>query len=251
MDPFKTLNVSESASLDEIKSAYRKLASKNHPDRGGDTRLFQEIQGAYDTLSDPEKRANYDMQKNMQSPFAGNYNPFQDFVNQFTRQASQKIYTVTVYVTLEQVANGSKENVQIQNGFAAQYVQLDVPQGLEDGQQYRFSNIMPDGWLQVTFKVHRHAKFERHGLDLTSTSDVNVFELITGTKIAVTDIFGNNLEIVLPAKTKPGTRMKIAGRGLKNSGRFGDYYVLLNAKIPDTISDKLTQAIREEVSTAK
>lgn len=251
MDPFKILSVPESASLDEIKSAYRRLASKNHPDRGGDTKAFQAIQSAYDTLTDPEKRASYDMQKNFNSGTQGNYNPFQDFINQFTRQASQKIYTVTVFVTLEQVALGSKENIQIHNGFAAQLVQIDVPQGLEDGQQFRFGNIMPDGWLQVMFKIHRHPEFERHGLDLLSAKDVNVFELVTGTKINVSDIFGNTLEIAVPARTKSGTKMKISGRGLRNSGRSGDHYVLINAMIPDIISDKLLRAISEEISAAQ
>ncbi len=60
-NPYDTLRVPKNASADEIKKAYRKLARENHPDAsGGDESRFKEIQGAYDVLSDPEKRKAYD-----------------------------------------------------------------------------------------------------------------------------------------------------------------------------------------------
>jgi molecular chaperone DnaJ len=57
---YDTLGVPKNASADEIKKAYRKLAREHHPDQGGDEARFKEIQGAYDVLSDPEKRQQYD-----------------------------------------------------------------------------------------------------------------------------------------------------------------------------------------------
>jgi molecular chaperone DnaJ len=60
-NPYDTLGVAKNASADEIKKAYRKLARESHPDAsGGDEARFKEIQGAYDLLSDPEKRKAYD-----------------------------------------------------------------------------------------------------------------------------------------------------------------------------------------------
>ena len=62
------LGVSKDASQQDIKKAYRKLAMKHHPDKGGDEQQFKQIQAAYSVLSDPDKRAQYD-----------NPNPFEQF----------------------------------------------------------------------------------------------------------------------------------------------------------------------------
>ncbi len=59
-DYYKILGVSKNASQDEIKKAYRKLAHKYHPDKGGDEKKFKEINEAYQVLSNKEKRAQYD-----------------------------------------------------------------------------------------------------------------------------------------------------------------------------------------------
>ena len=60
MDYYQVLGVDKTASQDDIKRAYRRLASKHHPDRGGDAEEFKRVQEAYDTLGDPERRAAYD-----------------------------------------------------------------------------------------------------------------------------------------------------------------------------------------------
>lgn len=57
---YEVLGVDKTASPDEIKKAFRKLAMKEHPDKGGNIEKFQEIQGAYEVLSDKEKRDTYD-----------------------------------------------------------------------------------------------------------------------------------------------------------------------------------------------
>jgi len=78
---YKTLDVAKNASADEIKKAYRKLAREHHPDSGGDEAKFKEIQGAYDVLSDQEKRTQYDQfgSANGRGPMGGGGAQFQDF----------------------------------------------------------------------------------------------------------------------------------------------------------------------------
>jgi molecular chaperone DnaJ len=83
--PYEVLGVSKTATADEIKKAYRKLARENHPDRNqGDAAAeerFKEIQGAYDVLSDPEKRKQYDAfgSANGRGGFQGGNVNFGDF----------------------------------------------------------------------------------------------------------------------------------------------------------------------------
>ena len=77
---YDTLGVAKGASADEIKKAYRKLAREHHPDQGGDESRFKEIQGAYDVLSDPEKRKAYDTWGSTNGRGASGAGPqFQDF----------------------------------------------------------------------------------------------------------------------------------------------------------------------------
>jgi DnaJ family protein A protein 2 len=74
MSHYETLGVDRNASTDEIKKAYRKLAMKNHPDKGGDSEKFKQISEAYEVLSNDEKRESYD-----------NPNPQADVMNFFNQ----------------------------------------------------------------------------------------------------------------------------------------------------------------------
>ena len=72
---YEILGVDESATQEDIKKAYRKLAKENHPDKGGDEETFKKISVAYDSLGDENKRKEYDFQR--KNPFGqggGGYN---------------------------------------------------------------------------------------------------------------------------------------------------------------------------------
>ena len=115
MDNFyNTIGVNETATQDEIKKAYRKLAIEHHPDKGGDENKFKKISEAYDTLGDEIKRSQYDNQR--QNPFnnmgGGGFNPFEDlfkgaFHTQRRRTVPDKIIEVQISA-LESFIAGDK-----------------------------------------------------------------------------------------------------------------------------------------------
>ena len=68
MDLYKLLGLSPDCTSEEIKHAYRTLAQIHHPDKGGDEETFKKIKMAYEILSDPQRRANYDATGNYEQP---------------------------------------------------------------------------------------------------------------------------------------------------------------------------------------
>lgn len=256
MDYYRILGINKNATPEEIKKAYRKLASIHHPDKGGSKEEFQKIEEAYRTLSDSEKRNQYDNPVNNfgSNPFnhAG-FNPFEDIFREFHfrttnqhRPPQARIYTINVFITLEKAALGGSEKIQIQGPQGSRLIDIQIPQGIEDGQQIRYDNLMPDGALQVSFRVHNHPMYERRGLDLYTKLNISIFDLILGTTVNFATIFGQNLEVRINPKTQPGTSLRLSGHGMKVNNVQGNQYILISAVIPDTISDNLLKMIDQE-----
>lgn len=105
MSYYTVLGVSKSASIDEIKKAYRMLAMKHHPDKGGDPEQFKQISEAYETLSDPQKRNAYD------NPAPPIENLFQSFFGGTRAPEKRKLDDIiqTVHISLKDVFTGVKK----------------------------------------------------------------------------------------------------------------------------------------------
>lgn len=146
IDYYNTLGIDRSATQDDIKKAYRKLAMKHHPDRGGDSKKFQEIQEAYAILGDDLKRSQYDnphqhqhhfhtgnMGDDIFSTFFGGGSPFGFGFHQQQRNINIGAH---VTVTLEDVLTGKTIDAEIsfRNG-QKKLVSINIPAGVEDNIQ--------------------------------------------------------------------------------------------------------------------
>ena len=243
---YQTLGVERTASAEEIKLAYRKLASQHHPDRGGDPAKFQTIQAAYDVLGDASKRQQYD---NPAPQFAGGA-PF-DFDNIFNMfgarfqhpgQAQQQV-RMSLWISLADVAQGGRRAVSLGN----MTVEIEIPLGINDGDNVQYANLGPGGTnLVVNFRIHPHPRWQRQGLNLTQDETVVIWDLILGGELPVRDIQGTTLNMTIPAGTQPGTQLRLKGRGLRNrQGDAGDLFVRLQARLPDTIPQALLDQIAQ------
>ena len=157
-DYYEILEISKSASQDEIKKAYRKLALRYHPDKGGDQEKFKKLNEAYQTLSDPQKRTAFDQFGKAgaqgfggQGGFGGQRGGFEgfdtgsggfefnfgggglgDIFGDFFSQAFSTVQA-QVEITPAQAILGDKFTISISN----EKVELEIPAGVQDGTQFR------------------------------------------------------------------------------------------------------------------
>jgi DnaJ-class molecular chaperone len=257
-DHYSTLGVPRNASADDIKKAYRRLASQHHPDKGGDTQKFQEIQAAYETLGDEQKRAAYNNPQ-PQMPFGGgpqfnqNFN-FNEIFNMFgaqfqhPQQQQRGHARMTLWINIKDVASPGPRTVTMGTHTGTHNIEINIPNGIEDGDNVQYSGLGPDRQdLVITFRVHPDKTWSRNRNHVTTENSASVWKLIAGGNITMLDIRGNRIEIGIPAGTQPGSLLRARGRGLPDrSGNFGDMLVRIQAEIPAKISPELLAAIQLE-----
>ena len=267
MDYYQILGVNENASQDEIKKAYKKLAMKNHPDRGGDTKKFQEISQAHDTLSDPQKRQQYDAQKNGFNPFGQQAGPgWHDVGEMFGfnfgpgfagfggRQVQRnRDLTIRVTVSFKQAYLGT----QVEARYAMpsgkhQTVVVDIPPGVQSGQVIRYGGLgddsipqLPRGNLNVSVMVEADSEWERRGNDLFKVVTINVLEAMSGCTKEVVCLDGTVMPLKVRAGITPGTEFASGGRGFRdvNTGRTGNMIIVVTVAIPAVLDHQLRQEL--------
>ena len=280
---YETLGVSESATPDEIKKAYRKLARQYHPDINKEESAqdkFKEINAAYEVLSDPEKKAQYDR---FGDQMFGGQN-FHDFargqgagvdLDEILRQmfgggaggfggggfsgfggfggggfgGLNLDIEARITVPFMTAVLGGKHNVSV-NG---QNFDIKIPAGIKSGETMRvrgkgkqYQGQAGDLLLQV--EVAESKEYERKGDDLFRKFDVPLKEALFGGKITV-DTPEKEVSLKVPQNTKNGQKFRLKGKGVPNrkTALTGDLYLVANVILPDVERmDSELKALLEE-----
>jgi DnaJ-class molecular chaperone len=256
-DHYATLGVPRTAAPDEIKRAFRKLASQHHPDKGGDTAKFQQIQAAYDTLGDADKRAAYDNPAPQFSGFGpgpgAHFNMHDIFgqmfggQNPFGQQRRPNHVRMSISITLADVARGGSKTVNVGTSAGSSTVKIEIPKGIEDGDNVQYSGIAPNGMdLVVQFRVQPDPAWARQGSTVITEKKVSVWDLILGAEIQITGLAGQELVAQIPSATQPGSLLRLRGKGLPDrDGGAGDILVKLQAFIPTPVPESIVAALQQ------
>ena len=251
IDYYKVLGVEKTASVSEIKKAYRKLARKYHPDVNPNNpdaeQKFKEINEAHEVLSDAENRKKYDaygkdwknaeafeqakQQRQSQSQSrqyqgggdfsGGDYSDF--FESMFGgagRRGSQvryrgQDYSTELHLDLKDVYSAHKRTLNV-NG---KKIRLTIPAGVTDGQLIKVKgqggeglNNGPSGDLLIRFFISNHTKFKRDEAQLFMTQDIDLYTALLGGEITV-ETFDSKVKLKVKPGTQSGTKVKLKGKG--------------------------------------
>lgn len=278
-DHYKTLGVSENASPDEIKKAYRSLANKHHPDKGGDQAKFKDISVAYDILSNPQKKAEYDQQRQFGNgqhfnfhggqggfdPFGHMFgqgfggfpqgHPFGDIFGHRAGIRRNRDLNISCQVSFLDSFQGKQleASYQLPSG-RTQTVVINVPAGIVSGDTIRYQGLgddsipnAPRGNLNVTVVVLPDPKFRREGDDLYTNIDISPIEAMVGCKKTVKTITGQQMEIDIRAGVEHGVEFASHGSGFPNvnSGVRGRFVSVINIKVPAVTDPAIVAKLKE------
>ena len=256
-DYYAALGVPKTATADEIKKAFRRLASQHHPDKGGDTQKFQAIQEAYATLGDEQKRAEYDNPRPQFSGFRGtpggvNINDifgqmFGQGYGQQHQHPRRSHVRMTLWISLLDVATGGKRTVSLGTQAGVSAVEIEIPLGINDEDNVQYEGIGPGGSdLVVQFKVTPDRKWQRDGLNLLQEVRIDIWDLILGGDLTIDTLTGKTLSTRVPARTQPGTVLRLKSQGLRDrAGQTGDIMIRVQAQIPENIAPEIIDAIQK------
>ena len=252
---YQTLGIDNTANNEDIKRAYRKMAMRHHPDRGGDQTEFQKIQEAYSVLSDPAKRQQYDNPQ-PQPQFhhfhgGGGVPPgFEELFRQFgvnfgfgspfQQQPRNRTLNLQTTISLEDSLNGKEivANITLPNS-KENIVNVKIPPGIQDNNTLRLRELgddsvpgMPRGDVHLTVQIAPHRVFQRSGDDLIKEVEINAFDAMLGCILPVQTLDQRLLEVTVNPGTQHGTTLSIQGHGMPNINdpRFRGR-LLLNLKI--------------------
>lgn len=271
MSHYDTLGIQKTASPEEIKRAYRKLASQHHPDKGGDTVKFQAVEEAYRILSDPQKRSEYDNPRHNNINFnfgdGQNFNideifsrfgfgaSFTNHPNFRQPERRNKDIKVDIQLQLVDTLRTQTKTLRIKtSNDQIHTVDITIPLGITSGTTIKYPGLgdnmftnLQRGDLYIAVHVTNNTPFEISGLDLSTTLTINCFQAILGSEQIVSGLDGKQFLIKIPSGCQPDTKLKIAGEGLPAFQKDikGNLYVKIKISIPTNLSETDIEQIRK------
>lgn len=261
IDYYKVLGVDKTATTEQIKAAYRKLARKLHPDLNPDdkeaNKKFQQLNEANEVLSDPEKRKKYDkygkdweqgeeyekyaQAQGQKPPSSGGYDftgagfddeHFSDFFGSMfgSRARSQakfrgSDFNAGLHLTLHEAYTTHKQTFTV-NG---KNIRITVPAGVQDGQVIKLpgqggpgANGGPNGDLYITFSIADTPQFKRLGDDLYTTRDIDLYTAVLGGEM-VFEAMDGKVKLKVAPGTQNGTKIRLKGKGFPVYKKEGQY----------------------------
>ncbi|TXH11407.1 MAG: hypothetical protein E6R04_02155 [Spirochaetes bacterium] len=256
MNFYEILGVARDADEATIKSAFRELAKKYHPDLNpGDAEAeakMKEVNEAYSTLSDAEKKRQYDAKLN------GTDSPFADFLRNVVKHFVR--INKLVNLTIEEVIHGCTKELDLEFVTSSSYfafnsikktMVVELPPGCRDGftvgAQFRDAEV-GDAEVTLHFKVSGNYKIDARGNVLVPVP-VDYPSLILGGTKDVLLLTGEGKTLKIPVGAQPGNILKVKGEGVPmapgNEKRGNLLYQLeLDANLPTNLSEEALEALK-------
>lgn len=283
-DPYQVLGVAHTASTDEIKKAYRRLARKLHPDLNpGDKAAedkFKDVSVAYGLLSDPEKRKHFDAGETdtngAEQPQRHYYRDFTstDHANPYTSAAGYADFADDdVFAEIlrhSQQAHANRKGEDLLYGLSIQFVEsitgaskrvtlpdgstLDVtiPPRMLDGQILRLKGKGAPGHgtggagdALIKVEVLPDSRFRLDGANIIVELPVSLFEAVMGGEVLAPTPTGDVM-LTIPKHANNGTTLRLKGKGApRREGGFGDELVKLKIMLPKSPDPELDAFIAQ------
>jgi molecular chaperone DnaJ len=277
-DYYDILGVTKSASASDLKSAYRKLALKWHPDKNkesGAEAKFKEINEAYEVLSNTEKKAKYDQfghaafdpsagfggqggQSYRQGPFTYTYSTGGGFEDMFGgQQGFNDPFNIfeSFFGGQNPFGGGYQQKthysmaidfMEAVNGVEKSFVHqgkqytVKIPAGADDGTRMRYSEF------DVSINVKPHKIFKREGDNIFIYHEIPLTLAILGGETTIPTLEGDLLIKIRPG-TQPSTTVRLSGKGMKrlHGSGHGDFYIKLKVMLPEKLSRKAKDLVQQ------
>lgn len=261
-DYYEVLGVARDSSDDDIKKAYRKLASMYHPDKQTDEAekikvevKFKEAKEAYETLSDETKRYEYDVHgHNAPQQHRNSAHGFSDidpamFEQVFGNIFGNKFNFNNAGFNQARSNAGAPQyivNVSLEDAFTGKTVRIDKDTTLVIPAGIRSQTRLYSSGKMFRVDVQQHEKFKRANDDLLVDIEITAIEAMVGIQATLAHLDNTALQFTIPAGIQNGQIVKLAGKGMKNPelNKTGDLLVRLTITIPRTLTEETRAALK-------